>query len=46
MGHRDNQMIGITDAPAVLAGNTVERLARVVGLLSALLLLAITSGLV
>jgi hypothetical protein len=46
MGHRNDPMIGITDAPAVLAGDTVERLARVVGLISAVLLLAVASGLV
>lgn len=46
MTQHNDALNGITDTPAALAGGNVERLARVVGLISALLLLAIASGLV
>jgi len=44
MSHENHQITAITDTPAALAGDNVERLARLVGLISAVLLLAFASG--
>ena len=46
MSHHEEHLIGISDTPAALAGGNIERLARCVGLISAVILLAVASGVV